>query len=107
MWLFAVGGFFSIVQHKDDPKYLLVRSRVKGDIERYWPDADVQRTEKADYLYRAKIARVVVEEVVLNIVKNIKYTSYKGAMEDKSRYWDHYVDVSEAMKHMQEIKDGN
>jgi hypothetical protein len=53
MWLFAKHGFFSIVEHRADPRNLLVRARVKGDIEHYFPDAKVTQTDDADYLYRA------------------------------------------------------
>jgi hypothetical protein len=34
MWLFCEKGFVSIVVDRDDPDRLLVRARVKGDIER-------------------------------------------------------------------------
>src|SRR5215831_4091688 len=53
MWLFAKHGFFSIVEHRADPRNLLVRARVKGDIEHYFLDAKVTQTDAADYLYRA------------------------------------------------------
>lgn len=104
MWLFTTHGFFSIVEHKDDPNCLLVRARVKGDIERYWPHADVQRTDDADYLYRAKLPREDVESAILRIVQDIKYTSYKGALEDRSRY-PYHVKVSASMADMQYDKD--
>lgn len=100
MWLFTTHGFFSIVQHKDNPDYLLVRARVKGDIERYFPGADVQRTDDADYLYRATIPRSQVMDVVMDVVRNIDYTSFKGALKDKSRYAYH-MDASAAMRDMQ------
>lgn len=100
MWLFTDHGFFSIVQHKDNPAYLLVRARVKGDIERYFPAADVQRTDDADYLYRATIPRAQVMDVVMDVVRNINYTSFKGALKDKSRY-DYHAQASSAMREMQ------
>src|SRR5512142_681225 len=102
MWLFTTKGFFSIVQHKDDPDCLLVRARVKGDIEQHWPYAKIQKTEDADYLYRAKIPREAVQSVLHEIVKNINYTSYKGASGNKKRYWGWYSEVDSLMRMMQE-----
>ena len=43
MWLFTSKTFLSVVADKDQPDgpKLLVRSRVQGDIEEVFPDADV------------------------------------------------------------------
>ena len=43
MWLFTSKSFLSVVADKDQPDgpKLLVRSRVQGDIEEVFPDADV------------------------------------------------------------------
>src|SRR5512143_2165047 len=105
MWMFTTKGFFSIVQHKDDPDCLLVRARVKGDIKQHWPYAKIQKTEDADYLYRAKIPKSDVEAAIHEIVKNINYTSYKGAVENKGRYWNWYVEVDSILRAMQKDYD--
>jgi hypothetical protein len=41
MWIFCESGFYSIVQHEDDPNTLIVRARIKGDLERLFPRAKV------------------------------------------------------------------
>jgi hypothetical protein len=100
MWMFTQSGFFSIVAHRDDPDILIVKARVKGDIEAYWPQAKVFETPEADYLYRAYMSKDVVAERVGKIVANVDYDSYKGHITDKRRgSW--YLAVWNAMAHMQ------
>lgn len=101
MWLFAKRGFFSIVQDKDDPEYLIVRARVKGDIERYWPLSTVERHDDRDYLYRARIDRRLVARGLSVAVDQIDYVNFKTQIEDKKRSpW--YLQVWETMWDMQE-----
>jgi hypothetical protein len=44
MWIFTPRGFFAITENKQDSSLLHIRSRVKGDIEKHFPDAKVQYT---------------------------------------------------------------
>ena len=55
MWLFTSKSFLSVVSDKENPTgdRLLVRSRIMGDIEEVFPDADVMETPYADYRFRA------------------------------------------------------
>jgi hypothetical protein len=100
MWLFSQRGFFSIVQHEKDPDSLLVRARVKGDIERYWPKATVECHEERDYLYRTTLPRNEVAHVLGKMAYKIDYTNFKAYIEDKSRSpW--YLRVWETMYDMQ------
>ena len=102
MWLFTKRGFFSIVQHKDDPNLLLVRSRVKGDIEEYWPWAIVKEDEGSDYRYRAFMPRFEVVNRLGNIAHDIDYPDFKASVDDTRRMsW--YYQVWEAMSDMQEV----
>jgi hypothetical protein len=41
MWLVLENSFLSIVQDKDNSERLLVRARIKGDIENVFPNANV------------------------------------------------------------------
>jgi hypothetical protein len=85
MWLFTRHAFLSIIQHRDQPDMLMVRARVKGDIEHYFPDASVIRLDDADYLYRAVIPRKAVVAVMAKAVEQIDYDKFKPAVEDKRR----------------------
>lgn len=100
MWLFSQKGFFSIVEHKDDPDLLLVRSRVKGDIEKYWPTAIVKENAGSDYRFRAFLPRFEVVDKVAKMVHDINYPDYKESVADMERIpW--YVDVWSTMSSMQ------
>lgn len=101
MWLFSQRGFFSIVQHRDKPHILIVKARMRGDIEKYWPDAVIERNEDFDYLYRTELYRHQVEPVILKMVQDVNYASFKGSLEDKRRYIWH-VQVWEILCLMQE-----
>lgn len=101
MWIIAKHGFLSIVQHDDDPSKLLVRGRVKGDIEHYFPDATVTRHDKNDYLYRAIIDRDTVYRTIAEAVSNIDYRAVKPAIADKRRSMT-YLAVWHELEEMQE-----
>lgn len=85
MWVFTSRGFFSIVADRNEPRNLLVRARVKGDIESYWPEADVTKTPDADYLFRASIPRKKVATVIAEELETIAYDAFKPSVEDKRR----------------------
>jgi hypothetical protein len=85
MWLFDVDGFLSITEHREKPDYLHVRGRVSGDIEHYFPNAVVTRTEDADYLYRATLPRTEVADRVRKIIMDIQPGSFKDSVTDKRR----------------------
>ncbi len=90
MWLFTKHGFFSIVQDKDDEDYLLVRSRVKGDIESLIEDYSdyksrardlaVQETKNSDYRYRIRLSRKTASDLLAKAILDIDYTNYKAAV---------------------------
>ena len=63
MWIFAKDGFLSLTQYRDRPDMLMVRARVAGDIEHFFPTARVIRTDDADYLYRTTLPREAVATV--------------------------------------------
>jgi hypothetical protein len=104
MWMFTQRGFFSIVAHRNDPDILIVRARIKGDIEAFWPKAKVLMTPDADYRYRAFIPKEFVAEAIGGIAATIDYDSYKGNITDRRRSrW--YAAVWNAMRQMQSTLD--
>src|SRR5215469_5026434 len=78
MWIFATHGFLSLVQHENYPYHLLVRGRVGGDIQHYFPDAKVMRTEKADYLYRTVLPKEEVAKRIAAVVDGLNGCGAKG-----------------------------
>ena len=87
MWVFTKHGFFSIVQDKDDENYLIVRARVKGDLEEllggtngFQDQYPIQEDTGSDYRYRIRADREIVAELVCEETLSIDYTNYKAAV---------------------------
>jgi hypothetical protein len=101
MWVFTKQGFYSVVQDRYDPAVLLVRARVRGDIERLWPTAKVVEDEGADYAYRARLSRAAVSRTLAQAIKEIDYENYKSSIKDHRRTpW--YLMVWDSMLRMQD-----
>lgn len=101
MWVFTQKGFFSIVRDYNNEGNLLVRSRVRGDIEKLWPTADVERTPSNDYMYRVSLPMPEVARVIANVMSLIEYTNYKASIEDKRRREEYYAAVWSIMATLQ------
>lgn len=103
MWVYTKHGFFSIVQDKDDEGYLIVRARVKGDIEFYFDARQVKETENSDYRYRIRLHREIVNTWLYEAVDDIDYTNFKAAagMQDNRRS-EYYGLIWSIMADMQE-----
>jgi hypothetical protein len=96
MWVFLNDAFLSIVAHRTKPDTLLVRARLKGDIERTFGQAKVWTDAEADYLYRAEVDRNVVALRLSEAIKGIEYPNFKSSVKDTDRH-DAYLDVWSAM----------
>ena len=101
MWLCFNNAFLSIVSKDCQPDELLVRARRKGDIERVFPDAKVERTVGNDYLFRARIKRAAVAEVIAAQVAGIAYPNFKNSVRSDplhhayNRVWHVMADLQE------------
>jgi hypothetical protein len=88
---------------RDDPDRLLVRARVKGDIERLWPMARVVKGKGTDYAYRASLPRRLVGHRLAEEAKEIGYDNFKAAaaVQDHRRskayflVWDIMADLQD------------
>jgi hypothetical protein len=85
VWLFTTKGFVSIVADTADKNFFWVRSRFAGDIEKLFPNAEVVRTPRRDYLYRAKLPHLEVSNRIAEEVGNISYPNFKDAVPTKKR----------------------
>ena len=102
MWIVLNKSFLYIVENRNNNKELLVRSRIKGDIEKVFPNSNVFEDNNADYKYRSYLDR---EEVAYNISQellNINYDNFKKSVskEDGLRI-NAYMDVWSALYKMQ------
>lgn len=96
MWIFLTDAFLSVVAHHDRPDHLLVRARVRSDIERVFPYAEVFEDDTADYRYRAIIERTVVARRIAEEAGRIRSTNFKAAVTEPDRH-DAYLEVWSAM----------
>jgi hypothetical protein len=87
MWIFAQNAFLSIIQPPQPPECLLVRARIEGDIQRFFPAARPRITDSVNYDYRYRVL-MQGNDVAAAIAKNvlrINYTSFKDSVQDKRR----------------------
>lgn len=84
MWFCLNNGFLSVVAPANDleGEFLLVRARRQGDIERYFPGAQVERRPERDYLFRALILREEVAAVIAAEIAGIDYNNFKNSVRD-------------------------
>tara|TARA_B100000989_G_scaffold284361_1_gene251116 strand:- start:12 stop:323 length:312 start_codon:yes stop_codon:yes gene_type:complete len=102
MWVFLNNSFLSIVENRNNKDELLVRSRIKGDIEKVSPDSDVFEMENSDYKYRSYIKKTNVSNKLKNIVEGITYDNFKNSIpSDQSERHHSYLNVWTELRKLQ------
>lgn len=110
MWVFAKTGFVSIVAHRDNPNHLLVRARVRQDLENFRetisPEVthgigDVIETPEADYRWRCTISRAAVADGLVHLALGMDYDNFKNAVHGEPARDRAYMDVWGAMYGLQ------
>ena len=80
----TICGYFLIIlfylENRNNKEELLVRSRIKGDIEKVFPDSDVFEMENSDYKYRSFIKKTDVSSKLNNVSKDINYDNFKNSI---------------------------
>lgn len=92
MWIMTNRGYYSAVQHNDDPNLLMVRSRVAGHLEALFENMEdennnsindlIEYTPDADYLYRVTVSRENFHIAIEDEIENIHYSNFKNSVED-------------------------
>ena len=102
MWIVLNKSFLSIVKNRNNDEELLVRSRVNGDIEKVFKDANVFEDLNADYRYRSYIKRSEVAKTISEELLNINYDNFKNSVskDDKNRL-NAYMNVWSSLHKMQ------
>ena len=80
MWVLLNNAFFSIVKNRNKKNELLVRARIKGDIEKVFPEANTFEDKYADYRYRAFIETSIVADKISNEIFKINYDNFKNSI---------------------------
>ena len=92
MWILLDNSFLSIVKDPKKKKNLLVRARIKGDIEKIFKSAEVVEGAGTDYQYRASIPCEVVQVAMMREIHLINYTNFKDSVPAGPRHLA-YLDV--------------
>jgi len=104
MWVFLHDAFLSIVEDTSDGNKLLVRARVKGDIERVFEDLledqKVEETNDRDYRFRISLPRSTVAFQMESEVLGIEYPNFKSEVKETDRH-NAYLDVWFTMTQLQ------
>lgn len=81
MWIFHPDGFCSVVIDRERPDNLLCRGRVKGDLEKLFPEfkKDVTVSPERDYRFRVSVPRAYVAQKMREAVEFIDYDNFKHA----------------------------
>lgn len=101
MWVFLSNAFLSIVSPQagrgvDPRKFLIVRARIGGDIQRAFPGYRVVTGKGTDYRFRAVVPRDVVAKRLADEALSLTYTNFKDSTKEKFRH-DAYMNVWLAM----------
>ena len=95
MWIFTLDGFFSAVQDRDNPNRIMVRARVREDIDRLAerlaeltssPAPEVLAWAGSDYAFRVFIPRATWGRYLARLVTEMEYTNFKAAVPHTSTY---------------------
>ena len=78
MWLHTKHGFVSVVQHRDDPDWRLVRARAKADLLSFVAESRVFHDADADYPWRAVLSSGELAEVMVRCSDEIDYPNFKS-----------------------------
>lgn len=86
MWIITQTGFLSAVQATDDSNTLVVRARVKADLqplrdtfrEQYGYEPRVVQYDVSDYPYRVLVSRDVLTRFLAQQVQQIGYGNFKA-----------------------------
>ena len=101
MWIQFNNAFLSIVENRNNKLELLVRARIKGDIEKIFPEADVFEDDGADYKYRAFISKAKVAARMMLKMTEINYDNFKNSVKEierKNAYSNVWVELRKLQK---------
>lgn len=88
MWIMTPRGFYSVVQHRDEPAKVLVRARCKQDIDALADliPAKPFQTPVADYNWRLVCTAAEWTHALTVLSSEIKYPNFKNAINDDKHH---------------------
>lgn len=115
MWVFTTKGFFSIVEHKKDPNRVVIRARIRKDIESIkmlfeklgLEVSDVVENVSFDYRYRVFASRPDWASAMTKLITDVGYKNFKNAvyeadsLEIRDKRHEAYLDIWVIMHELQ------
>jgi hypothetical protein len=86
VWVISTRGFYSVVQGDADARLLLVRARVRADLERLaeiLPGLEPWHDPAADYAWRARVERSEWAYALGVMAGEIDYRNFKDAVAER------------------------
>ena len=101
MWVMTTRGFYSVVEDREDARFLLVRARVRSDLDHLrelLPDLRPWHDPAADYAWRARVERREWAFALGMMAGEIHYPNFKNAVaeqqgRERSRVYGHVWSV--------------
>ena len=92
MWIFNQDGFFSVVQHRDDPEMLMIKARNRAHLERvaawtranFMPNLEIVELEESDYIVRANISKIRWAQYLTQRTMELDYDSVKEPIMERT-----------------------
>ncbi|WP_194777074.1 hypothetical protein [Pararhodonellum marinum] len=78
MWIASKNGFISVVAHWDLADVLIVRARVKHDLQSLFDSQRIIETEDADYRFRVLVNKQEMANILVKMIKGIDYPNFKN-----------------------------
>lgn len=88
MWIASKSGFVSVVQHFEKKDMLLVRARVRKDLQSLFDNQRIFELDDADYRYRIEVSKQEFAEIMVNQIKDIDYPNFKNRIAAQSSQED-------------------
>jgi hypothetical protein len=96
MYVFLPDAFISVEEHPEESRLVCVRARIRGDIDRLFPEADIAETIDRDYRFAASLPKERVAQVVSLRVAKMNYSNFFDSIQDEDRR-QAYIQVWGAM----------
>ena len=116
MWVFTDTGFLSMVRDGEVPNHLLVRARVRADLEQFVElcqdfyrcpiPGGIRESTNTDYRFRASVPAAAAGGILGMLASGIHYQNFKNRVHDvdpdPARHRA-YIEVWTAMERLQRI----
>lgn len=106
MWVMTTEGFYSVVKHRHNRHWLLVRARAKEDLEKLVERIDqlpsgladgrplrgqIRSVSPSDYEYRMWVERVAMARIMDEVTSTIDYDNFKSAVSRRHSWERHDI----------------